>query len=446
MKFKNRIVESVVETAKVDEPIKEAVVVEPVEEPVVEKIDSKPTKFEEHKQRAIKNYRKFAQLEDDAQIDIDNLDKDVIARVAMLSRTDTDRLVEWLKESVMTEGQAETIGDMVNANPDETISEDDSQGIIEKTLDRILKANLRINSRGGKEFINVLFEGAAGTGKTARIEEWAKKNSINLVKVDAKKLDEGDFGVLNYNKETGYADKVRTTQFDNLDKPRSVLFLDELNRANQNIRATLLTLVNNHEIEDTKNGGSKYFENYLFTIAAINPYSSSYGTKPLDAAEQSRYMTIPVPNEIKVAKAYYNKYYDAAIEAGKKAGDDQAVLEDEGRKAIMNKLLDDPNFTFDDEKDEEEVMQNGNQKPLNLRSFMKCLEASDGTKADFLSIWKNFCNDQKYPDVVAILKDYTDVADKANAAIGAGEEEKPKSAFAGKGDLYSKIYGNLGKN
>lgn len=96
-------------------------------------------------------------------------------------------------------------------------------------------------------------------------------------------------------KNPAVATRLGTTEMaDTLDKPNSVLFLDEYNRAKTEIRGAVLTLVQNHLVYDPESdSGYKFLPNFLFTVAAINPANTNYkGAKELDPAEKSRFYTL----------------------------------------------------------------------------------------------------------------------------------------------------------
>ena len=396
----------------------------------------KPT----HPQAARNKYRKLTGMEESQPITEEMIEDWAVDSVAVHTNEDRDKVKQWLTEAdeeddVTIDAHNKAVAAQVNAVAE--IDEDTSKGIIEKTLDRLLKVNRRFAARGHNHFNNVLFEGNAGTGKTSRIKAWAAENGINLLIKKANELDVSDFGVLGRDTGETSASKYRTTEFDLLDRPNSVLFLDEYNRAPANVRGTLLTLVNDHIILDPQGeDGVKYFPNFLFTIAAINPYNGLYDTKQLDSAEMSRFKHVLVPNEPGVILSYFNKQYDKWIAEAESAGDMEAAKEDRGRKGLINALLSNPNFEFDNEEDEIKVMEDGNRLPLNSRSLESLLSDCDGTKEDFLANWNNYVNNFKKPMAQTILKNYKDIDDKANQAIGVGSDKpKAQSAFAGRKSL-----------
>ena len=148
----------------------------------------------------------------------------------------------------------------------------------------------------------------------------------------------------------------------------------------------------------------------------------------MDTAEETRFRTIKVPNEPKVLLKYLNGKFDKNIAIFKEKGNEVAAKKYEGRKALANKLLTHPEFNFDNEEDEEKVMSEGNRKALNARTFENLLLNSNGTKEDFLNKWNSWTNNFKKKMAETILKDYRDIDDKANQAIGKGSKSRKEYA------------------
>lgn len=394
-----------------------------------------------HPKFARDRYRKLTGMQADEKIIEEKLEKWAVEDVAVHTNEDVNKVKQWLTEAdeeddVTIDSHNKQVASEVNAVAE--LEEDDSKGVIEKTLDRLLKVNKLNQKRGHGHFNNVLFEGNAGTGKTSRIKAWAAENGINLLIKKANELDVSDFGVLGRDTGETAASKYRTTEFDLLDRENSVLFLDEYNRAPANVRGTLLTLVNDHIILDPQGKeGVKDFPNFLFTIAAINPFNGMYDTKQLDSAEMSRFRHVNVPNEANVILSYFTKQYNKWIAESEAEGDHETAHEDKGRLAILTALLSNPNFEFDNEEDEIKVMEEGNRLPLNSRSLESLISDCNGTKEDFLNLWNDYVNNFKKPMAQTILKNYKDIDDKANQAIGVGGKEPKKgvSAFAGRKSL-----------
>lgn len=314
---------------------------------------------------------------------------------------------------------------------DNIVWEEDS---LEAELESAYRTNMRTKRKELKgqrigAWNNVLLVGGAGVGKTARVFQWADSHpNIRVEVVDAKTIDPADLGgAVAPDRETGRrAVKLSSDEFNRLDTYEDedgyvVLFLDELNRAASDVRGSLLTLVNNHQIPDGDvRGGLRTLKGLLFTIAAINPADGSYNTDQLDAAETSRFKRVDVIADNRTVLKYLNKSYDRETQEAIEDGYEDEVVEIQGRKAIANKLLNDPMFRFDDAEDVAEAGENQTQilVPRNLEML---LNESDGTKKSVLKLWSKFCNPKKKGIAENILQDYKDIDNKANSVFKTGQ-------------------------
>lgn len=306
------------------------------------------------------------------------------------------------------------------------------EGDIERALNMALKTAVRNKKMGGNIFNNILLVGRAGVGKTSRVRAWCEKRGLHMYALDCKTLDTTDLGgalfpmIDKENPENDRAKKLQTDMLDQLDKPNSVLFLDEYNRARPDVRGTLLTLVNDHVIvTSAADGGERKFPNFLFTIAAINPPNMAYGdVGELDAAERSRFFQVDVEADKKSTLGYLTHKYNNQLDQLKKNGpivDEDTGIEitaEEilGRMKMAEKLLKDPRLEFAD--DEAEALAAETHSPiLNPRSLEMALEASDGTKEGLLWVWNSQCGRETKGMAEAILEDYEDVDDKANSVF-----------------------------
>jgi len=318
-------------------------------------------------------------------------------------------------------------------NAENTISEDDDTGLIESWLDKLLRANLRMKRWGGKEYVNIIFEGEAGSGKSSRIRAWAKKNNVILVEKRAVDLDETDLGGIIGKADDGTVTRYATKEFDELDKPRSVLFLDEFNRARPEVRAALLELINSHLITDPRVPGSmRELKGFLFTIAAINPADFKYGgTNELDQAEEDRFATVYVPSDKKKTLEYIINVTNDAI-ANPETPDEVPVAR--GQQALAKAILSDPSLEFDNAEDIEKSRSEGNKKSLSARTFTKALFLSDGTAKDFIRNIErsDIINRSKVNLIKTILANYTDVNDKANDLIKKLQQETGSNGLGGR--------------
>lgn len=365
----------------------------------------------------IRAYRDYALMDDDDAITKENIDGWAL--------NETARNYNWkistLKETLLKEGT--TVAQAAKDLDAEEVTTTQDKNQIEKVLDRSLKKALRM--RGAEEdFPNVLLIGEAGTGKTSMVMQWAKENNINLYKVNLGTAGPEAFAgiVARDPDDPRYATRLGTNEMIKmLSKPRSVLFLDEYNRAKTEVRGAVLTLVQNHVVWDpNEESGEKYLDNFLFTIAAINPSGSVYkGAKELDPAELSRFYTLAIEMVPSEQLRYLKKWYGKELA---KEEDAEERLALEGRLKLAETILSAPEFSYDTSKEIEENFEDPNWRPLNYRSFKQALDFSDGTKENFLDVWRHYCNYKKKGTIETILSDYVDVDDKANQAI-SGETE-----------------------
>jgi len=378
-------------------------------------------------------YRKLAGLKECDVITEDILDDWALNTASCNQRCSVDDIRSAVLESVQL--NEETIGQAAAAvQAQEAVAENQPKGQIEAALDRALKVAKRGSARGKHgDYPNILFIGEAGTGKSAVIRQWAKDNDINLFEVRAAGMDATDLGgAIAPDKETGSVKRFSSTEFDKLDRPNSVLFLDEYNRAPREVRTNLLELVNSHVIPDARSeSGQRFLPNFLFTIAAINPPTADYDTDVMDAAETSRFRSVNVTFDPLYNLRYLQKYYDKLIA---ETEDKEEKIEAMRKKALATKLLSDPSFTFDNQSD----MQRGKEQlgsnylVLNYRSLFNLLEYSDGTKKDFLELWSDYVNPLKKKMAETILASYKDVDDKANQAL---QKETKSTVFKKKENI-----------
>jgi len=237
-----------------------------------------------------------------------------------------------------------------------------------------------------------------------------------------------------------------------LDKPNSILFLDEFNTATPDIMGSLLQLINNHELPahvEDENGNlvktMKTFPNLLFTVIAANPYHPDLfpNNTDLTMAMSSRYArNVSVgPDNIQFLK-YVSELYQGIL-ALPLAPDRYAMYA--GQFEIAKALLTNKKFHFDELDDHIEIVKARARdyrtySPLNYRSFILQLTMSDGTKADFLQIIRSGSSGfvQETKDMIDnALANYTDkpttgnnVFNKSNADPTITERVNIKSAKA----------------
>ena len=198
------------------------------------------------------------------------------------------------------------------------------------------------------ERINILLVGESGTGKTERVEQWAKRNNLNLVTMNTSNIGpEAVSGVPAPDEmdtpegKRKVAQLLRTTLFDRLNEPNTVLFLDEYNRGRYDVRQPLLTLIANHVL---KSGGDsnadRYFPNLLFVVAAINPSDFSRATDRLDPAEINRFEIVTIVYDLNTYWRYRGTQLQQDLKEYKSlAEEDESFKEDYIRTLNMYNLL-----------------------------------------------------------------------------------------------------------
>lgn len=384
-------------------------------EPIVEEVDTTTDRFV----TAMADYRKYANLDESVALTEDMIDEWALNEAACKNACTTvdlkDRLLEaddMTIDAAAKKLEAETVKAM-------------TENQITKALDRALrsaktiqKEELETGEPTDGEYPNILLVGQAGTAKTSVVKQWAKANGINLVYKDAKTMDPSALGgiVARDMGDTDYARRLGTKEFQTLDAPNSVLFLDEYNRAKSEIRGSLLTLVQDHVVWDPKSKGEmRHLPNFLFTVAAINPSGNIYkGAKEMDPAERSRFRRINIQMDPAEHLKFLEKHYTERLA---KATDEEEKLAIKGRLELARALLTSPKFAYDTIIDEDENFEDDAYIPLNYRSLKKALDDCDGTKKDFIDIWSEYCNYKKKNVIVDILSNFIDVKDKANDAL-----------------------------
>lgn len=231
-------------------------------------------------------------------------------------------------------------------------------------------------------------------------------------------MDDTDLGGVISRGEGDYSNVVQrlaSTEFDKLDRPRSVLFLDEYNRAPKSVRTNLLELVNSHVVPDPRTeSGQRYLPNFLFTIAAINPPTADYDTDEMDMAEKTRFRNVDItPRSDELLRYLTKELQDQADRASSDVRRKRAL----GRLQLAQTLLSDKSFEFDSSEDIAKSKESGNGLALNYRTFTNLLFGSDGTKQDFLNNWNEYTNNLKKNMAERILSKYQDIDDKATNAL-----------------------------
>jgi hypothetical protein len=290
------------------------------------------------------------------------------------------------------------------------------KNIITDTLDMALVSSLKNKRRGAKFGSNVLIIGLPGSGKTASVEDWAKTNNINLVSINAKNNDL-DAYINGYTTKDPDDPHWTTQAFSKnlmaLEEPRSVLFIDEYNRQiKQQIRASLLTLINEHRVVGDGPRGQHEFKNLLFTIAVINPaVPTDKGAAALIDAEKTRFvfklkdMDSDPATTIEFLTKYYNKKIKALDPSDEFYKED---LEEYLRCLDLGVfIMSHPKFGYDT-KEDLEALADEQKTMLNQRSFCEGLNISNGDVNSFKFWIENSSDflDKNVDMLLTILKTY----------------------------------------
>jgi hypothetical protein len=331
-------------------------------------------------------------------------------------------------------------------------------------LDDCLANAMVGHTAGTHDGVDLLITGLPGSGKTGITKQWAKDRGVNLFYLNAKNDDLGailnGFPVDTIEKDENGNDVHRVTRsfsksLDALDKPNSVLFLDEFNRAAPKLRAVLLSLINEHVVDGDGEDGFRHFDNLLFTVACINPsVPTDPGAMDLNDAEMSRFVdTMDWDSKADDAIKYINFHLDTIIKNLDPEAKDFTFLYVRYKKImnLANALINDPRFEFDTRDDLMDLF-NDKAKMLNQRAITDALMSHGYSKDKFLAWvdkYSKFLDKDKEmiheildpwvePDVA--LPDGTEVLEPAAAA-----ETSTQSGAASDDSDFDSVFGNEGE-
>ena len=260
----------------------------------------------------------------------------------------------------------------------------DVRNAITDLLDECLAEAFIAHESGSRSGTDVLVSGLPGSGKTGIVEQWAKDRGVNLLQLSANDREieatlNGFPVPIDVDFEDGTKGKVAARAFSQalepLKREKSILFLDEFNRAPQSLRASLLKLINEHKVAGPGQDGMYRFENLLFTIACINPsIPTDPGAIPLNDAERSRFLMQPPAwdSNKKEARNYLQFYIKKLIADLDKTKPSYPMLYKKYMNAynIAMQLLKHSQFQFDSEKDLDLLFEKG-YKLFNQRDLTK---------------------------------------------------------------------------
>jgi len=334
---------------------------------------------------------------------------------------------------------------------------------VESVLQRCLQAAIR-NKRNGidRDYPNVFIYGLAGFGKTAAVTTWVKEHAgLNAFECDVKNMDSATIGGIPYpvkDEKTGEMKQapIGSSYWDGLFLPNTILILDEINRARQNVRGSLLGLVNNHDLpwsqEDKATGKvttKHHFSNILFSIMMINPASRIFGVEEMDPAEISR--NAQFVNQKADKRDFLRiieKIYNEILANPVLLPEDKLVYQ--GQYDIAEALLKSTFFEFDSLADVERIWKKQHSSEyenyLNYRTFTEILQLCDGTKADYLDAVKHSGLSKEAQDKIKNgLMNYQDKVSQSNNPFAkASTPVNPQRAQTASADVENILAGFKG--
>ena len=278
------------------------------------------------------------------------------------------------------------------------------------------------------------------TGLHAKVN--GKKVHITYLNMKNNDLDACINGYTVQSKEDpDYVKQAFSRNLDGLEQENSILFLDEYNRQTEaQIRASVLTLINEHYIVGKDTGGKHYFKNFLFTIAVMNPsIRTDRGAAKINDAEKTRFLYYfdNVDSDPETTIEYLNKYYGKKIDEEKsKEKPDYNKIEKYLRILDLGLyILEDDTFEYDG-KDKLADLDRTDKKMLNQRSLTAGLGAAKGDAEKFLR-WlergANFLDNESTGQdtttemLIEILKGYVAPTREELFAHAGIKENKPEA-------------------
>lgn len=264
-------------------------------------------------------------------------------------------------------------------------------------LDDCLANAMAAHASGTHDGVDLLITGLPGSGKTGITKQWAKDRGVNLFYLNAKNDDLGailnGFPVDSIEKDENGNDVHRVIRsfsksLDALDKEKSVLFLDEFNRAAPKLRAVLLSLINEHVVDGDGPDGFRHFNNLLFTVACINPsIPTDPGAMDLNDAEMSRFVdTMDWDSKVDDAHNYLVFHLNKLIDKLDPSDENYGFFYVRYNKILnlANTLMTDYRFEFDSRDDLQDLFDD-RAKMLNQRALTDALMSHGYSKTKFLN-------------------------------------------------------------
>lgn len=292
-----------------------------------------------------------------------------------------------------------------------------------KKLDACLANSRYFKYHGSSAGTDLLVTGLPGSGKTAIFKNWCKERGVEYKYINAK--DEDLSAAINGfsvheveerpdGKKIHSVVQAGSKKLLSLIDTPTVLFLDEFNRAPQQLRAQLLTLVNEHQVagEDPDDPNNKTgfidLQGLLFTVACINPdVATDPGALTLNQAERSRMVNkLTLHSNTPDALNYLSSYFKKRISLldPKDPMFKYSYERDMRTYNLAMALLSDPRFEFDKPEDQEQLDMDG-LTMLNQRLLTDALESHGYSKEAFLD-WVD--ESEMLPKNISMIHDILD--------------------------------------
>ena len=349
------------------------------------------------------NYNKKRKLTEDTEspeeLAVDNLDSVSVSELADVVKASAEEASEG--KETYSDSKAEKIASEIKTHAKgfdaSAWAPLDVPSELTDKLDDCLANAMAAQASGTHDGVDLLVSGLPGSGKTGITKQWAKDRGVNLFYLNAKNDDLGailnGFPVDTIEKDENGNDVHKVTRsysksLDKLDEPKSVLFLDEFNRAAPKLRAVLLSLINEHVVDGPGEDGFRHFDNLLFTVACINPsVPTDPGAMDLNDAEMSRFVdTLDWDSKADDALKYINFHVSTLIDKLDPNDKNYAFFYTRYNKILQltNALIGNALFEFDSRDDLLDLF-NDKAKMLNQRAITDALMAHGYSKDKFLN-------------------------------------------------------------
>ena len=341
----------------------------------------------------------------------------------------------------------------------------DVQSELTDKLDDCLANAMVAHASGTHDGVDLLVTGLPGSGKTGITKQWAKDRGVNLFYLNAKNDDLGailnGFPVDTVEKDENGNDVHKVTRsysksLDALDREKSVLFLDEFNRAAPKLRAVLLSLINEHVVDGPGEDGFRHFDNLLFTVACINPsVPTDPGAMDLNDADMSRFVdSMDWDSSVDGAIKYITFHINKLIKALNPEDENYSFMYVRYNKILnlARALLTDYRFEFDSRDDLLDLF-NDKAKMLNQRALTDALMSHGYSKQKFLNWVDKYSKflDKDKTMIHEILDAWSEPeveapknGNSANSEIEAPETATKQTAAEDETD-YDSVFGDAGE-